>query len=527
GRRPGALMSEQVTPGSERGGLRRPVLLLFVFLAGSGSMATEICASRLLAPYFGDSTMVWANIIGLILASLSLGYWLGGRLADRRPSASLLGAIVLAAALCVAVVPFVAHPLLERGAAGIGQLAAGTVVGSFFAALILFAPPVVALGMVAPFAIKLSSERESARTAGDTAGTIFALSTAGSLLGTFVPALVSIPLFGTQRTLLGTSALLAATSALALGHRGLLPVACIGALLALPPGAIRPGADVLYEGESAYQFIRVVQSGNERVLELNEGVVAHSVYDPASVLTGGYWDLFLTPPALLDRPVKRVAILGNAGGTVARAYRRFYPQARIDGVEIDAKVSSVGERFFGLRPGPRLHLYNQDARPFLLGHDYRYDIICVDAYRQPYVPFYLATREFYRLARSRLRPGGIIALNVASLPRDHALVEQTAGTLAGVFGHVYRWQALSFNALVIGLDRPLSSGSLALARRSAPARLRPLVSLFERQAEPVAPAPDPWTDDRADVEWVVDRMIVNAAREGASLDEERTLPTAP
>src|SRR5450830_901997 len=150
--------------------------------------------------------------------------------------------------------------------------------------------------------------------------------------------------------------LLAATSALALGRRGLVPVACIAALLALPPGAIKSGADVLYESESAYQFIRVVQDGNERVLELNEGVVAHSVYDPASVLTGGYWDLFLVPPLLLDHPVGRVAILGNAGGTVARAYRHFYPQARIDGVEIDAKVTSIGERFFGLRPGRFLRL---------------------------------------------------------------------------------------------------------------------------------------------------------------------------
>jgi predicted membrane-bound spermidine synthase len=135
-------MSERVLQGNEPSVLRRPILLLGVFLAGSGSMATEICASRLLAPYFGDLTMVWANIIGLTLASLSLGYWLGGRLADRRSNSSLLGAIVLVAALCVTIVPVVARPLLERGASGISQLAVGTVVGSFFAALILFAPPV-------------------------------------------------------------------------------------------------------------------------------------------------------------------------------------------------------------------------------------------------------------------------------------------------------------------------------------------------------------------------------------------------
>jgi spermidine synthase len=518
-------MAELAQPTSERAALERSPLLLFVFLAGTGSMATEICASRLLAPYFGDSTMVWANIIGLILASLSLGYWLGGRIADRHPSRRLLGVIVLAAALFVAVVPFVARPLLERGAHGIEALAVGTVVGSFFAALVLFAPPVVGLGMVAPFAIKLSLDQPGA--AGGVAGTVFALSTAGSLLGTFVPALLTIPLIGTQRTLLATATLLAATSALVLGRRGLVPVLCIGALLALPPGAIRPGSGVLYEGESAYQFIRVVQDGSERVLELNEGVVAHSVYNPASVLTGGYWDLFLALPPLLDHPVERVAILGNAGGTVARAYRSFYPRARIDGVEIDPKVSSIGERFFGLEPGPLLRVYNQDARPFLYSRQTRYDIICIDAYRQPYVPFYLATREFFRLVRAHLRPGGIVALNVASLPDDHSLVDQTAGTLATVFPQVLRWQALDFNALVLGLERPLGPGALAGARARAPARLRSLLGLLAGEAAPTAPSDDPWTDDRAPVEWVVDGMIIKAAREGVSLGEERTLPTAP
>lgn len=518
-------MSERALQVSEPSVLRHRTLLLFVFLAGSGSMATEICASRLLAPYFGDSTMVWANIIGLILAALSLGYWLGGRLVDRRPSPSLLGAIVLAAALCVAVIPFVSHPLLERGAGGIGEMAVGTVVGSFVSALVLFAPPVVLLGMVAPFAIRLSLEQTN--SAGGVAGTVFALSTAGSLLGTFVPALLAIPLIGTQRTLIATSTLLAATSVLALGRRGLVPVVCIGVLLALPPGAIRSGDNVIYESESVYQFIRVVEKGNRRVLELNEGVAAHSVYDPASVLTGGCWDFPLVLPPLLDHPVREVAILGNAGGTAARSLRHFYPQARIDGVEIDAKVTEVGERFFGLERGPLLHVYTEDARPFLLRRNERYDIVYVDAYRQPYVPFYLATREFFQLVRERLRPGGIVALNVASLPRDHTLVERISGTLATVFPEVLRWQALDFNALVIGFERPLARGVLTRASLTAPASLRPLVRLFEREAEQATPASDPWTDDRSTVEWVIDRMIVRAAEENISLDEQRTLPTAP
>ncbi|MGO8684823.1 MAG: fused MFS/spermidine synthase, partial [Thermoleophilia bacterium] len=141
-------------------------------------MATEICASRLLAPYYGSSTVVWANIIGLILAALSLGYWLGGRLADARPSPRLLGYLVLAGAALIAAVPFAARPFLNLSIGGIEHLSAGTVVGSFFAALVLFAPPVVLLGMVTPFAIRLAMTGVDA--AGVTAGRIFALSTAGS-----------------------------------------------------------------------------------------------------------------------------------------------------------------------------------------------------------------------------------------------------------------------------------------------------------------------------------------------------------
>ena len=143
-------------------------LSLLVFLAGIGSMATEMCASRLLAPYYGSSTVVWANIIGLILASLSVGYWLGGRLADRRPSASLLAGIVLAAAAWVALIPFVARPFLDLSIKGIDTLSAGAVVGSFVASLALFAPPVVLLGMVTPFAIRLAATgvQDAGRVAG-------------------------------------------------------------------------------------------------------------------------------------------------------------------------------------------------------------------------------------------------------------------------------------------------------------------------------------------------------------------------
>jgi len=206
-----------------------------VFGAGIGALATEITASRLLAPYFGSSTIVWANLIGIVLAALALGYWLGGRIADRRPFPSLLGSIVLAAAVCVAAIPFVAKPFLDLTVEGLDSASAGAVIGSFLAVLMLCAPPVVLLGMVSPFAIRLAVS--SIETAGTVAGRLYALSTAGSLLGTFLPALVLIPAVGTQRTFVAIAAVLAASSCFLLGARYLVVAVALAALVAVPPGA--------------------------------------------------------------------------------------------------------------------------------------------------------------------------------------------------------------------------------------------------------------------------------------------------
>ena len=503
-------------------------LLVLVFLAGIGSMATEICASRLLAPYYGSSTVVWANIIGLILASLSVGYWLGGRLADRRPSPQLLATIVLAAAAWVAAIPYVARPFLSISIKGIETISTGAVVGSFAASLALFAPPVVLLGMVTPFAIRLAAT--GVADAGRVAGRIFALSTAGSIIGTFVPALITIPLIGTQRTLIGAALIIAAAAVPLLARRrlaaGLVVAAVLAGLLAVPPAVVKAQPGLLHEEESRYQFIQVVQSGSERLLYLNEGYAVHSVWRPDTVLTGGEWDMFLTAPPLLGRPAARVAILGNAAGTTARAYGVYYPQARIDGVELDPAVTAVGRRWFGLDDNPRLTVHTADARPFLAATATRYDLILIDAYRQPYVPFYLATREFFRLCRQRLAPGGIVALNVSTVPGDHRLAEGVAGTLRAEFPQVVTWQALRFNQFVVGLTAPLSRAVMTARLAAAPHDLVPDTRLFARDLREATPAPTPWTDDRCPVEWVTDRMIAAYAIRGTATAED-LLPTAP
>jgi spermidine synthase len=494
---------------------------LVAFLVGGATLSTEISASRLLAPYFGASTFVWANIIGLTLAYLALGYWLGGRLADRRPEARMLGAVLLVAAAALLVTPFAARPFLRWAERGFDIVSVGAVAGSFFSALALFAVPVTALGAAAPFLVRLALG--SVEEAGKVAGRLYALSTAGSLLGTFLSALVTIPWIGTQRTIVATAALVALGGALLLPRPWLLAPLAAAALLAVPPPGIKKA---IYQTESAYQYIRVVPDGKGRALELNEGVVTHSVWRPDTVLTGNYWDLFLMLPPLLPRTPRTMLVIGNAGGTMARAYGVYYPRVAIDGVELDPKVNWVARRYFGAGENPRLRLIAADGRPFLEQTHKRYDLIVADAYRQPYVPFYLATSEFFRLVRQHLRPGGAVALNVAATPHDKRLSDAIGTTLLTVFPRAWRWRALRFNDVLFALRGPVSHAELERRAAKVRGKLRLLLPLFRRRLEAVHPTGAPLTDDRAPVEWLTDRMILDQVERGGSTGEP-VLPTAP
>jgi len=382
----------------------------------------------------------------------------------------------------------------------------------------------VLLGTAAPFAIRLSVS--DVAVAGTVSGRLYALSTVGSIVGVFVPAIITIELLGTQRTLVGTAVVVALGGSLVLRRRWVVAPVALAAVLAVPVGIVKPVAGLLYEKDSQYQFVQVVQKGSVRDLYLNEGIAVHSEWRPHTVLTGDEWDMFLTVPPLLGRPVRSVAILGNAGGTTARAYGVFYPAARIDGVELDPTVTAAARRYMGLGHIRRLHVITADARPFLRRTHDRFDLILVDAYRQPYVPFYLATQQFFRLARSRLRPGGILALNVATVPGDDRLAEGIAGTLRTEFPQVLTWQALKLNQLVLGFDRPISRTRLRAAVARTPERARVLTRLLAEHARAAAPSAQPWTDDHAPVEWVTDRMILEYAARGDDL-HERLLPTAP
>jgi spermidine synthase len=492
-----------------------PPLPLLVFTVGTGSLGAEIAAVRLLSPYFGASTVVWANTIGVVLVALSVGYWLGGRFADRHPNMRGLCLLSLVAALLLAAVPFVADPLLHLAVDALDSISAGAFLGSLIGVLALVAVPVLLLGAVSPWAIRLAVD--TVESAGEVAGRLYALSTAGSLVGTLLSALVLIPAVGTRRTFLVFAlaiALVAVTGLRPLRRWALAPAAIV-LLMVLPVGTLKAQTDegkVIYETDTEYQYARVIERDDgSRVLELNEGQADHSLYEPDTVLTGDYWDGALVLPfAARDRPPRRMAILGNAAGTTARAYGRYFPDTRIDGVELDSELSDIGRRYFDMH-NPRLRVHHEDARPWLRRTDGRFDAILVDAYRQPYVPFYLTTREFLDLCRDRLTPGGVLMINVGHPEGDSKLEKVLSAGARDSFPSVVRDPVASTNTWVVASRAPLSSAHLRAEVDRVPPGLRSTASLAAGRVGPSLRGGTVYTDDRAPVEWLIDKSIVQYA----------------
>lgn len=469
-----------------------------------------------MAPFFGDSTIIWANTIAVVLVALSIGYWFGGRMADRRPELAGLCQLVLVAAGLLAVVPIVAHPFLTLSVDAFDTVSVGAFAGSLLGVLVLVAVPVLMLGAVSPWAIRL--KLRAVEDSGETAGRMYAISTVGSLVGTFASSLLLIPLVGTHRTFLAFALVLAIVAALGVPRRWLLVPAGIALLIAIPPGTIKAaeGATVLHEAETEYQYARVVQDPDgERRLELNEGQAIHSVWRRDTVLTGNYWDAFLVDPqAALGRPPDKLAMLGTAAGTTARAYQHYFPQTTVDAVEIDGELLDIGRRWFGLRPGPRLRLHTQDARPFLRSTTERYDAIFVDAYRQPYIPFYLTTKEFFALVRDRLNPGGVVAINIGHPEGSDRLEKVLTATVGTSFAHVVRDPVAKVSTVLLGSNAPLSATRLSTAALAMPPDLRPLAERTAARLAPGLRGGSVYTDDRAPVEWLVDESIVTYAADG-------------
>ncbi len=506
------------------------LLNALVFVGGVTSVGIELAASRLIAPYFGDSTFIWANLIGVTLAFLSLGYWAGGRLADRYPRPALLFLLTTAAAVAAALIPWLSRPILSASLDAFDSVAVGAFYGSLVGVLLLIAVPVTLLGVVSPFAIRLRTL--DARAAGHAAGNTYALSTVGSILGSFLPVVVLVPWVGTRRTFLILATLLLVPSLAGLlltRDRAITAGAVVVAVATLAfawsgtDAAIRPAerGELLHEEESRYNYIQVVEEDGVRYLVLNDGHAVHSIYDPDALLTGGPWDYFMVGPLLVahdDAPEPESALMiGLAGGTAARQLIAAYPAIEVVGVELDPRVIAVGRDYFALDQ-PNIEVVAADGRYYLQTTDRTFDVIGVDAYRQPYIPFHLTTVEFFEEAVDHLSPDGVVVVNVGRTETDYRLVEALGTTMAAVFPHVVAIDVERYNnTILVGSLVPLSAGALgtnaARLVADSPARTVADAALGSGSVRDFRPPGEAFTDDHAPVERVVDQIIVEAARE--------------
>lgn len=522
--------------------VRRPRYLnLLVLIAGFTTLGMELSGARLLDPWFGNSILVWAALIGLVLGCLSLGYWLGGRVADRRPRAGLLYALALTAALLVALIPAAGRPALQQAALSslnLEHFSAGVLLGAGAAIFLLFSLPTVLLGMVSPFALRLAVA--DVGSSGQVAGRLYALSTVGSLLGTFLPVLVLIPAIGARLTfvLLGGALALVAVGGLLLerGRAGapallaLLPLAALAWLAG--QGPIKPEPGLLLEGESLYNYYQVIQRGPETWLKLNEGIGIHSVYHPQSALSDGIWDYFLAAPLFRQGgpggqapgSEERLYVVGMAGGTIAQLFSDAYGPIPIDGAEIDPEIVAAARRYFNLSAYPNVHAVAADGRSWLLARRAGsqnqaapYSMIAIDAYRPPYIPFHLATVEFFELVRDNLAADGVVAVNAARSHDDYTLVDALAATMGQVFPSVYvideSSEAWSLgNSLVVATMQPTTledfQRNVAAIDPAAQPLLAEMALRASRTARPASGAGAILTDDRAPLEQIVHGIML-------------------
>ena len=492
-------------------------LIILVFISGMTSLALEMCASRLLAAYFGTSLFIWANLIGLILVYLTVGYFIGGRLADRYPSEQVLCTITAMAALSISILPFISQVILTWSITGLEQVSVSIFFSSLLGTILLFAVPVTLLGLVSPFAIRLVT-KEVGRS-GKTSGSLYAISTFGSILGAFLPVLWLIPAFGVRRTLLIFGVILFAASLWGLRSRWRPAFSLVLIALVLPLGPLKNIPDLIYEQESLYNYIQVTQlPDGTRELILNEGQAIHSIYypNPKTVLTGWYWDYFLAAPyfnaGFTPQKLHRVAIIGLAAGTIAHQFTKVYGQVSIDGVEIDPSIVDVGRKYFAMNE-PNLHVHIQDGRTYLETTQAQYDVVAIDAFQQPYIPFQLTTREFFSTIRSHLSSTGVVALNTAHTPHDYRLVQAFVNTMSKVFPSVYVFDVPgTFNTEIMATVQPTSITTF----RQNLAQFTPSSIMGQVASEVSAVVTQGhsdggivFSDDRAPIEQITDQLLLN------------------
>jgi spermidine synthase len=393
------------------------LLNVVVFVSGAVLMALEIVGSRVLAPYFGNSIFVWGSLISVVMAALSIGYYWGGRLSVRQPSYRQLLTLLLIPGILIFALPFI-YPRVNAWVASVDF---GNRLNPLIACSIYFLLPGVFLGTISPYVIRLAATELS--TVGSTAGTLYAVSTCGSIFGTLVTAFYLIPLMGVSNIIHSLGITLAGLSlvvVLLVRQRSLAIVRAVTALsvvlgsLTIPWGSSAwAKMKTLMERDTFYHRIRVEEDDEARYMYFDHTLQsAMNLKDPTALrlIYSRYASL-----GFAFRPdAKKMLIIGLGGGSIAKKAHKEIPSLDIDAVEIDPEVIAIAKSLFDVHESKRLHLHAQDGRLFLTRTQNRYDIILLDAYYKDAMPFHLATKEFFELAHRKLTPNGIIVANLIS-----------------------------------------------------------------------------------------------------------------
>ena len=497
-------------------------LYLTEFFAGMSVMAVELGASRLLAPYFSSSQIVWTIIIGTIMIAMALGNLYGGRSADKDPNPDKLYRRILVAAVWIAAIPFLGRYVII-GISGLLVITVNTgflIWAGLISCLLIFVFPLFLLGTTTPSLARYCVE--SLDDSGKIIGRLNAFNTVGSIIGTFVPTFVTIPAVGTAATFLIFSGVLLALGLLYFFSANRGPVKCVIALVLFLIFAVFGGTfnsfafwedDLVYEGESVYNYLQVRDEGENIALSTNVLFGVQSVMQKEGGLTGRYYDYALAAPVVAETEGegKNVLVLGMGTGTFATQCREYFPNVRVQGVEIDEKITDLARSYFRLSDAIPVTTY--DGRAWLAAVDETFDVIMVDAYQDITIPFQMSSVEFFTLVRQHLNPGGIMVVNMnMHSDKEGNINDWLSDTIASVFPYVYTANVpYATNRELFAAETDLFADFDAKAEALPQPELRSLMQRVSQRLVPYESGGRKLTDDRAPVELlgmdVIDGLI--------------------